>query len=196
MKAERGDAGRCSLSWLEPEEDGGSVVTGYVVEMAEDGGKWLKVPKAPAPEKEFMVEGLKDTIKYSFRVSATNDVGIGKPSDVTGPIAAKQTGVKPNQPGKPKVGQMTSKSAPIEWACPDNVKVDDKDLQFVVEYCPTKGSAGWVPVRTPITKATTHVVEGLKEGGEYIFRVKAVNKTGEGPYSEPSDVTKYGGWGV
>lgn len=31
------------LSWKEPEDDGGSPVTGYVVEKQEDGGRWVPV---------------------------------------------------------------------------------------------------------------------------------------------------------
>lgn len=39
-------------------------------------------------------------------------------------------------------------------------------------------------MRSPDTKAS---VKGLKEGSEYQFRVKAVNKAGPGQASEPSE---------
>uniref|UniRef100_A0A3P8X5A8 Titin n=1 Tax=Cynoglossus semilaevis TaxID=244447 RepID=A0A3P8X5A8_CYNSE len=77
--------------WTPPEYDGGSLVTGYVVEKRDlPEGKWMKASFANVMENEFTVTGLIEDSKYDFRVIARNAAGaVSKPSMSTGPITAK-----------------------------------------------------------------------------------------------------------
>uniref|UniRef100_A0A3P8WYM7 Titin n=1 Tax=Cynoglossus semilaevis TaxID=244447 RepID=A0A3P8WYM7_CYNSE len=79
------------LKWTPPEYDGGSLVTGYVVEKRDlPEGKWMKASFANVMENEFTVTGLIEDSKYDFRVIARNAAGaVSKPSMSTGPITAK-----------------------------------------------------------------------------------------------------------
>jgi len=63
------------LQWEVPELDGGSPITGYVVEMRATNKKtWTKIDTTAS--LEFNVTGLAEGTEYSFHVAAQNAVGI------------------------------------------------------------------------------------------------------------------------
>jgi titin len=63
------------LRWDPPELDGGSPITGYVVEMRTANKKtWNKVDTTSS--LEFNVTGLTEGTEYVFHVAAQNAVGI------------------------------------------------------------------------------------------------------------------------
>lgn len=79
-----------TLTWEQPENNGGSPVTGYMVERKPvDSTRWTKINKKPVIDTLYTVTDLIEGTKYEFRVSAENDAGIGKPSLSTAPILAK-----------------------------------------------------------------------------------------------------------
>ncbi|KAF3843782.1 hypothetical protein F7725_002631 [Dissostichus mawsoni] len=79
------------LRWTAPEYDGGSLITGYVVEKRDlPEGKWMKASFANVLDHEFTVSGLTEDNKYDFKIIARNGAGaISKPSESTGSITAK-----------------------------------------------------------------------------------------------------------
>uniref|UniRef100_A0A915DCR3 Twitchin n=1 Tax=Ditylenchus dipsaci TaxID=166011 RepID=A0A915DCR3_9BILA len=73
------------LSWKPPNLDGGSFVTGYIVEKREAGsGKWERCAKSRFTY--ITVEGLKPEQAYEFRISAENKHGVSEPSAATSPV--------------------------------------------------------------------------------------------------------------
>uniref|UniRef100_A0A8C5R4A9 Titin n=1 Tax=Leptobrachium leishanense TaxID=445787 RepID=A0A8C5R4A9_9ANUR len=80
-----------TLSWKKPEYDGGSMITGYIVEKRDlPEGRWMKASFTNIIETQFTVSGLTEDERYDFRVIAKNAAGtISKPSDSTGPITAR-----------------------------------------------------------------------------------------------------------
>ena len=66
-----------SLTWEEPEDDGGSEITNYVVEKRPASKKGYSKVR-DTEDMEATVEELKEGNKYFFRVAAQNDVGIGE----------------------------------------------------------------------------------------------------------------------
>ncbi|KAK8746930.1 hypothetical protein OTU49_016903, partial [Cherax quadricarinatus] len=69
------------LRWDAPHTDGGSPITGYILERSEGLGEmWVRVNLVPIKETEFAVANLVGGREYRFRVSAENAVGISEPS--------------------------------------------------------------------------------------------------------------------
>lgn len=95
------------LRWTPPTYDGGSMVTGYVVEKRDlPEGKWMKASFANVIELEFTVTGLTEESKYDFRVLARNAAGaVSRPSESTGSITAKDEVDPPNCETDPMYNQ-------------------------------------------------------------------------------------------
>uniref|UniRef100_A0A8C0J0L1 Titin n=1 Tax=Chelonoidis abingdonii TaxID=106734 RepID=A0A8C0J0L1_CHEAB len=80
-----------TINWKKPEYDGGSKITGYIVEKKElPEGRWMKASFTNVLETEFTVTGLAENQIYEFRVIARNAAGsLSEPSESTGPITAR-----------------------------------------------------------------------------------------------------------
>lgn len=83
-----------TVNWEEPEDDGGSPITGYWLERKETTGKrWTRVTRDPIRPmglgESFVVSGLIEGSQYLFRVSAINAAGPGLASPPTDPIFAR-----------------------------------------------------------------------------------------------------------
>ncbi len=71
-----------TLSWSGASYDGGSRVTGYIVEMCKTSDqKWNRVVRTSSTS--YVLRNLDPDIEYLFRVSAENAHGISEPSDVS-----------------------------------------------------------------------------------------------------------------
>ncbi|XP_012507529.1 PREDICTED: myomesin-1 [Propithecus coquereli] len=80
------------LHWKPPVHSGRTPVTGYFVDMKEASAKddqWRGLNKAAIKNMYLKVRGLKEGVSYVFRVRAINQAGVGKPSDLAGPVVAE-----------------------------------------------------------------------------------------------------------
>ena len=79
------------LRWAEPDTDGGSPVTGYVVEKRDCfSTRWtLVVTRGDVKEAGLTVTELVESQKYEFHVAAQNKSGVGKFSKPSKPTVAK-----------------------------------------------------------------------------------------------------------
>lgn len=77
-----------SLVWAKPEQDGGSRVTGYLVEALENGQeKWVKCGLTKSTH--FTVSGLRENAEYFFRVRAENHAGFSDIKEMLTPVVVK-----------------------------------------------------------------------------------------------------------
>ena len=66
-----------ALNWTDPASNGGSAITGYVVQFSQDGGSWTTTTLTPLSGYRGYFDGDTDSFDYAFRVAAVNSVGTG-----------------------------------------------------------------------------------------------------------------------
>lgn len=76
-----------TIRWSKPPRDGGSPITGYLVEHRRFGSPhWVRATPLLVPFAELTISGLEPGWRYQFRVSAENAVGLSDPSDISEPL--------------------------------------------------------------------------------------------------------------
>uniref|UniRef100_A0A667YMQ3 Striated muscle enriched protein kinase b n=1 Tax=Myripristis murdjan TaxID=586833 RepID=A0A667YMQ3_9TELE len=88
----------------------------------------------------------------------------------------------PNSPGTPEVPQKYKNTALVLWRPSDTMAPCTYSLERRAE-----GESNWLIVATGVADCYYNVVD-LPAGGSFRFRVACVNKAGQGPYSNLSEV--------
>jgi hypothetical protein len=170
-----------SVGWTMSTDTGGSALTGYVVRAYPAGSAKPAVTlQVPASAARAVVTGLANGTAYTFTVAAVNAVGAGAES-------ARSAGVVPSVaaavPSAPTIGTATpgNGTATVNWTAPSQPGTSPV-LGYVIT---TSGPGG----RTVLAGrgATSATVPGLTNGATYTFTVAAVNASGTGARSAPSN---------
>lgn len=171
-----------TLSWRPPKDDGGSEITHYVVEkMDNEAMRWIPVGESSGTE--IRVDNLIENHEYNFRVRAVNKQGQSQPLVTSQSITAKDPYSHPEKPGQPIATDWGKDYVQLEWAAP---KKDGGApiSSFIVEKRPKYGQ--WErALIVPSNELTANIPE-LTDGGEYEFRIIAVNRAGPSDPSDPS----------
>lgn len=78
-----------TLTWKPPKSDGGSKITGYIVEKKDPfTGRWVVISTSKSTELD--VPNLVTGQSYQFRIAAENKAGAGTFSEPTKPTIAKE----------------------------------------------------------------------------------------------------------
>uniref|UniRef100_A0A8D2NTC3 Titin n=1 Tax=Zosterops lateralis melanops TaxID=1220523 RepID=A0A8D2NTC3_ZOSLA len=170
-----------TLKWKKPEYDGGSKITGYIVEKKElPDGRWMKASFTNVLETEFTVSGLVENQRYEFRVIARNAAGcLSEPSESTGPITARDEIEAPGASLDPKyrdvivvhAGETFVLEADIHGKpIPDVTwSKDGKDLEETTAR---------MEIKSTIEKTTLTVKDCIRvDGGHYTLNLKNVGGT-------------------
>jgi hypothetical protein len=159
------------LSWEQPNNNG-SDITGYTL-TASNGQEHA------CATTTCTFDGLKNNVKYTFTVKATNDVGDSDPSPASREARPDE---KPDQPSPPSL-EFGDKELIVTWqnkAYTDRSPIDCVNLE--ISPAPTGG----------VTQKTCQpgnrlVWTGLENGTAYTVRVQAKNDAPDpSDWSEPS----------
>jgi len=85
------DAGRISLAWNVPDSDGGSPITGYIVEHCRSGSTtdWTTGVRVDGSCLSAELTGLSENDLYSVRILSENRLGVCKePCELSQPVSA------------------------------------------------------------------------------------------------------------
>ncbi len=163
------------LSWTAPTNNGGSTITGYVIQHRHGTGNWsADIPGTSSPGA---VSEINNGTEYQFRVAAVNSVGRGSWSDV---ITATPQAVVPWHPIGLSASAGNTKMS-LSWSLPMG-DGGSPITDYIIQYR-LKNTNTWKTFNDGIQTTTSATVTSLTNGSEYIFRVAAVNSVGQGFWS-------------
>uniref|UniRef100_A0A8C2ZN35 Titin n=1 Tax=Cyclopterus lumpus TaxID=8103 RepID=A0A8C2ZN35_CYCLU len=95
-----------SLAWTKPKHDGGSRITGYVLEAQKKGtDPWAHV--TAVKNMDFTVKNLNETEEYIFRVMAVNN-SVGEHANVAGAVVAQDRAEEPDLDIDPELRKIVT----------------------------------------------------------------------------------------
>src|SRR5581483_10076208 len=158
-----------TLSWTAPADNGGLAITSYHITTT---GTGAPVPfDTPTAATSFIVTGLTNGTSYTFKVAATNAIGIGPDSNASAAVTPRTT------PGAPTavVAVADIGSADLTWTAP----LDNGGATITSYTITVSGPFPPGPIVTG-SALTSAIVGGLVNGGIYTFTVAATNVAGSG----------------
>jgi chitodextrinase len=181
--------------------DGGSPLTGYIVERLDlQRRNWKRT--ATTVETRSTVINLITGQAYKFRVYAENKVGISEPVETPDAVVVKEPfGILRNQfsinvsilismlnipdlpgpPSQPTITLVSGTEVTLSWSAPEN----NGNTPITGYYVESRQlpATKWIRTNRTAVIETMFTVNNLLENYEYEFRVVAENKVGSGPPS-------------
>ena len=176
--------GTLTVSWDEPDSDGGSTITGYRVQWKEPGEQYNETDRLVAvTDPRHQITGLTDGVEYTLSIAAVNAAGVGPPIEASTVLTAP-----PGMPRSPSV-IVNYASLYVSWTAPEaagdtpiteyRVLWKAPGETFDASNCSFRRVSARVgdlfAVVGPLTNATT-----------YDIQVVAVNDAGPGAAAEVS----------
>lgn len=173
-----------TVCWKRPATDGGSRISGYIIEKREKQGvRWVRVNKKPVYDLRVKASCLQEGCEYEFRVFAENAAGLSEPGLPCPLTLAEDPKFLPSPPAKPTIIDSSKSSITLSWNKPlfdGGAPITGYKVELRM---PTVDD--W-SVGVHNTDKTVVTVNGLKSGNEYVFIVRSINKIG---ISDPSPET-------
>lgn len=107
-----------TLQWEKPLHDGGSRITGYIIEACKVGSdRWSSVATPKASACQHTIQSLMENDQYLFRIRATNSRGSSEPMDIVTPVTIQEIKGKTLAEQNPQVSveslQQTCHTHPV-----------------------------------------------------------------------------------
>ncbi|XP_027002041.2 immunoglobulin-like and fibronectin type III domain-containing protein 1.1 isoform X3 [Tachysurus fulvidraco] len=173
------------FKWRPPKDDGGCPVTHYILERNQVGrNKWKKIGQIPG-EAHYRDTDVDHGRRYCYRIRAETSEGISEVMETEDVQAG--TKAYPGPPSTPKVISAFKDCITLSWTPPANTG-GTNILGYNLEKR-KKGSNLWGLVHPPEEpiKTKKYPCNDVIEGMEYEFRVTAINISGAGEPSLPSE---------
>ncbi|XP_070759355.1 immunoglobulin-like and fibronectin type III domain-containing protein 1 [Enoplosus armatus] len=176
------------IKWNPPKDDGGSAVTNYIIERLQAGQSlWTKLGDVSADKTSFRDRNVTHGKKYSYRIYAENPEGLSDTLETADSIMAGIM-ILSGPPGAPKVVSASKTCINLTWTPPEN----DRGVPIIGYQVEKrkKDTNQWIALNAlnePI-EDVNYAVKDITEGAEYEFRVSAINESGSGDPSPPSEM--------
>lgn len=179
----------CSLRWLAG-PDGGSAINNYIIEFSANGGNtWTTVPSGQIlrgnnSQTSCTITDLQTSVSYYFRIKAQNGVGIGT-SATSGVAYTANYNVSqsPNNFSALRTYGDELSIIDLSWSSPDSVG-SSAISGYMIEESENNGIS-WIYHNTinSLISGTAETIYGLSNGTNYLYRISAINASGQGTYN-------------
>ncbi len=179
LTATTGDAsGEVDLSWTDPDDD---TITSYSYQFRVGGGLWMSdpIPASDADTTSYTVTGLTDGTEYEFRIVALVGSIVSSAS-----ASATATPLNPAGPAKPTGLTATAGNQLVTLSWTDPKNSDITKYQYRQGTGDPVSWGGWTDFATSDATTTTRAIDGLTNGTEYSFQIRAVAGTEFGAMSD------------
>ena len=184
LSAEADGETEIDLSWSRPSSDGGSRITGYRIEVSEDGSGW-SVLESDTSRTSYTNRGLTGGSTRHYRVSAINSAGTGPHSKTANAITDSVD--LPGAPQRLSAEADGETEIDLSWSRPSSdggsritgyrIEVSDSGSNWSVLEADTGSSR------------TSYTHRGLPGESTRHYRVSAINSAGTGPHSNTAHAT-------
>ncbi|NXL85360.1 IGFN1 protein, partial [Alectura lathami] len=183
MKTVESSASDVTIQWNPPKDDGGKPVQSYIVEKQQVGkSDWVLLGETPKSCTTFTTNKVEQDMSYYFRVRAVNAEGT---SDALESEEVKTLSkASPGAPDPPEIVSVSRDAITISWKTPH--KTGSSQIMGYIVQKRKKGTVTWLPVNSVPVADKKLKVTNLKKGLQYEFCVAAVNASGRGDISAPS----------
>ena len=181
---------RINLTWNAPASTGGSVITGYRIEVSPNGtSNWTdRVATTNSTATTYAHTGLAVGTTRHYRVSAINANGTGNPSNVDNATTGTTATTVPGAPTSLTATASGSTRINLTWNAPASTG-GSVITGYRIEVSPN-GTSNWTDrVATTNSTATTYAHTGLAVGTTRHYRVSAINANGTGATSNVANAT-------
>ncbi|XP_021359515.1 immunoglobulin superfamily member 22-like [Mizuhopecten yessoensis] len=122
-----------AISWNPPIKDGGSPVTGYIVEKQT---AWTQVAKVPADELSCVADNLIEGTEYGFRITAVNKFGKGKAleSDQTCMVKSPNKSPQPRDTPETTERDTSDIKEPLQTTVSRETERDISDMKDCIAF--------------------------------------------------------------
>uniref|UniRef100_A0A8C1IG32 Neural cell adhesion molecule L1-like protein n=1 Tax=Cyprinus carpio TaxID=7962 RepID=A0A8C1IG32_CYPCA len=176
------------LQWI-PGDDHNSSITKFVIEFEEsqhEPGSWREMMRVPG-NHHFALLNLHGHVDYRFRVSATNEVGRGRPSQATEGYKTPASAPDKN-PENIKIEGHLPHEMDLNWEPLSPIEHNGPGLEYKVSYRRQGTGEDWTE---HMVKRHSFVVKNTPTFVLYEIKIQAKNHAGWGP--DPEIITAYSG---
>ena len=176
------------LSWTAPSSDGGAAISGYKIEVSDDGGtSWANlVTNTSSTTTSYSHTGLTAGTPRHYRVSAINTAGTGAASNVASAATANAANAAPEAVDDLAATSASTSAINLTWTAPGDG--GSAITRYRLERKTASGSYSVVS-SSIATDATSYADSSLSAGTTYTYRLRAVNAAGNGGWSNVANAT-------
>ncbi|KAI5108983.1 neural cell adhesion molecule L1-like protein isoform X5, partial [Silurus meridionalis] len=176
------------LKWI-PGDDHNSTTTEFIIEYEEsqwEPGRWKELIRVPGNHHSALLK-LHGHIDYSFRVSAVNEVGKGRPSRASDRYKTLASAPDKN-PENIKIEAHLPHEMNINWKPLSPMEHNGPGLEYKVSYRRQDVEEEW---QEHMVKRHSFVVKNTPTFVPYEVKIQAKNHVGWAP--EPETIVAYSG---
>ena len=175
ISGDHGDA--LEVGWAPPFSSGTEAVTHYVVQWKSGNGTYSADRQMSVDATSANFNSLTKGTRYTFRVAAVSDAGIGDWSDEASAVPA-------TVPGLVRSFRVVAdnESLKLSWAPPSD-NGGSPIIGYAVRWAAGRDARQQYDIDNP--RVRSHVLRGLQNGARYSVTIQAVNAAGAGTITNP-----------